>query len=314
VTVDIADAPMVEHLDDAAPLLHDPEALRRRAERDGYLYFRGLLPRDLVLGLRQQFVDILSEFGWLRAGTDPMDGVADREAVAEIDPDALAFCGVGIPREAYVAVQKLELFHAIAHLPQLISLYEMLFGEEVLVHPRHIARLMLPAPSFTPTPSHQDFTHVQGAKTFWTLWFPVGDVPLELGGLSVLSGSHYDGIYRYSANKGAGGLEAMICETDHEWHTAPMRAGDVLTFHSHTVHKSNPNRLPDLVRTSCDLRYQPASMEIEERSLKVHCDVATWDEVYEGWTNDRLKYYWRRNDLVFSEWDSSLVQTHRNIC
>jgi ectoine hydroxylase-related dioxygenase (phytanoyl-CoA dioxygenase family) len=173
---------------------------------------------------------------------------------------------------------------------------------------------MLPAPSFSPTPPHQDFTHVQGAKTFWTLWFPVGDVPLELGGLSVLSESNHDGIYRYTANSGAGGLESMICETEHAWHTAPMRAGDALTFHSHTVHKSNPNRVPDLVRLSCDLRYQPASMAVEERSLKVHCDVASWDEIYEGWTNDRLKYYWRRNDLVFSEWDPSLVQTHRNIC
>jgi hypothetical protein len=37
--------------------------------------------------------------------------------------------------------------------------------------------------------------------------------------------------------------------------------------------------------------------EIEERSLKPHMDVATWDELYQGWQNNNLKYYWRKRAL-----------------
>ena len=57
-------------------------------------------------------------------------------------------------------------------------------------------------------PPHQDFIHIQGSPNVWTAWLPLGDCAHDLGGLSLLVGSHKLG---------------------------------VLFFHSHTVHQRLPN-------------------------------------------------------------------------
>jgi hypothetical protein len=54
--------------------------------------------------------------------------------------------------------------------------------------------------------------------------------------------------------------------------------------------------------------------EIEERSLVPHFNVTTWEEIYPGWKNDRLKYYWKSRELRFSPWDASLMKDKEKIC
>ena len=65
-------------LEDSTPLLGDQERLRERASRDGFLFFRGLLPEDLVLPLRRSVLDYASRTGWL----DPGAGVGDAARAA----------------------------------------------------------------------------------------------------------------------------------------------------------------------------------------------------------------------------------------
>ena len=89
--------------------------------------------------------------------------------------------GTGVSEAAYLAIQKLELFHRLPHHPKLIRMYETLFGKAVLPHPRNIARLMVPSPGAVPTPIHQDFIHIQGTRNVWTAWIPFGDIPRALG-------------------------------------------------------------------------------------------------------------------------------------
>jgi hypothetical protein len=301
-------------LQDSSDVLDKKPLLAERVARDGYLFVRGLLPRDEVLGLRHDILEICRRYGWLRDGS-PLDaGIADLDAVNSIDPGALAFCGVGVPPEAYAEVQKLESFHCLAHNTSLVGLYETLFGSEVLVHPRNIARVMLPAATTSPTPAHQDYIHIQGTKNVWTSWVPVGDIPRELGGLSVLRGSNRDGLLPVKAAEGAGSLEVYLCNVDYEWVEHDYEAGDVLAFTSLTVHRAIPNRLRDRVRLSCDFRYQPADEPVEAKSLEPHCNVLPWERIYEDWTDDRLKYYWQEQDLAMADWDETVRWQKEKIC
>ena len=45
--------------EDSTPVLDRPEELRARADRDGYLFFRGLLPAEDVLEVRRQLLGIM---------------------------------------------------------------------------------------------------------------------------------------------------------------------------------------------------------------------------------------------------------------
>ena len=299
---------------DSTPLLEDPAALRARADEDGFLCFRGMLSRSLVLELRRQFLEVLARFGWLAQDGGMEGGLIDREAVDGEDPVAMVEQGVGINNAAYAEIQKLELFHSIPHTPKLIAFYEALFAEEVLVHPRPIARLILPASYNTPTPAHQDLLHIQGTPQAWTCWMPVGDCPREMGNLTLLHASHRKGLLSVSHVAGAGGLESHLCGDNLEWVEGDFEAGDILTFPSLTVHKALKPQVTDRVRLSCDYRFQPASQPIEGRSLLPHGEVITWDDIYAGWQSDELKYYWRRFDLDMAEWDESIRWQKDKIC
>jgi len=299
---------------DSTALLDSPDRLRARADEDGYLFFKQLLPKELLLEMRRQILEIVAAHGWLQPGSDLMDGIANLEAIAETDAREESLKYIGVTSDAYREIQSLELFHTIPHHPRLIALYETLFGAPVLPHPRHIARVLLPAPSFAVTPPHQDYMYIQGTHTFWTLWFPLGDCPIEMGNLSVLRGSHREGVLDVTTAAGAGGREAILCGKDYTWFQDNYECGDILTFPCHMVHKGLPNQLGNRIRISLDLRYQPAGDEIEEQSLVPHMKAATWEQIYSGWKNDRLKYYWKSKELRFSPWDPSLLQAKERIC
>jgi hypothetical protein len=295
---------------DLTPLLDHPELLCKQANLDGYMFFRSLLPKERVLGLRRQMMEIIDRHGLLDKDYDIMEGKAN---VGEVEKLELGRIDVGVSTEIYTEIQKLEEFHAIAHDPALLRVYTLLFGEEPMPHPRNICRMILPHFGITPTPPHQDFLHIQGTPSTWTCWFPIGDCSRELGGLAVLEGSHHNGMISVTENAGAGGLETILCGYNLEWATDEYYAGDVLIFHSQTVHKAIPRQIPGYVRLSCDFRYQPASEVIEPSSLLPHGPY-TWDELYEGWNDKSIQYYWKKHDFTFSPWDESIRWQKEKIC
>jgi hypothetical protein len=294
---------------DATALLDDPPTLRARAEADGMLFFRNMLPRDEVLQVRHDILGVCKQQGWV---TDDI-GTCDLDLINQL-PGQQIYGGAGIPHSVYGEIQKLESFHRIAHHPNLIRLYSTLFGKQVFVHPRNIARVILPHKDVAPTPAHQDFIHVQGATNTWTCWFPLGDCPIALGGLTVLRASHRSGIRHITKALGAGGAESQICGNEREWVQGDFAAGDLVTFPSLTVHKALPNAFKDRVRLSCDFRYQPADEPVEERSLKPHIGEITWEEIYAGWKRDDLKYYWKAQTPPLSPWDESVRWQKQRIC
>jgi ectoine hydroxylase-related dioxygenase (phytanoyl-CoA dioxygenase family) len=295
---------------DSTELLDTPEALRARADDDGYLFFRRLLPAADLDDLRSQMLEVVERYGWHRSG-----GAADEidvEAINRVPADEMRL-DVGVSIAAYCEVQKLEALHRLPHHPRLLAMFTALFGRAAFVHPRHIARMITPHDAMTPTPPHQDFPLIQGTPNAWTCWFPLSDCPREHGGLTVLRGSHRAGCLPVTATRGAGGIATQLCPGETDWVSGDFAAGDVLAFTGHAVHKALPRRSKHTMRLSLDVRYQPAGEAIEANSLLPHCAL-TWDQIYAGWVHDDLKYYWEPQSLTLSPWDDGLTKYGRRIC
>jgi hypothetical protein len=256
---------------DSRPLLGTSAELRARAKMDGYLFFRGLLPPADVLSVRRALLVEVGRSGWLDdAGSEDARVRSGVEPVLEGDDPAW--------RDFYVRAYRRPELHALNRHPILSGTFEALFGEAVLAHPRVIARVMFPNTSRFTTPPHQDHFHIGGTPETWTAWIPLGDCPVELGGLAIAIGSHQGGDFPVERAEGAGG-HAVACRPDWVWATGAFRAGDVLAFHSHTVHQADDNASRDCLRLSCDFRFQALSAPVDPSSLRPHRDWLTWEEV-----------------------------------
>jgi hypothetical protein len=296
--------PATRHLTSVSGALDRPSDLRARLDREGYLYFSGLLPPVEVFGLRHAILACCRDGGWLVPGSDVDDGRVDpAQACVEPEPAFLA---------VYRQVQRLEAFHSFAHQPALLGLIEALLGEPPLPHPAKIARLSFPQNVTHTTPAHQDYPFIQGTAQTFTTWIPLGDCPLELGGLEVDARTHVEGIRPHHLSLGAGAMGIDPATLPDRWLTTNYRAGDVLVFHSHTVHRARPNLTHDQLRVSVDFRYQARSLPIAEGNLTPHTGAVSWSEVYEDWASTELQYYWTNLDLNIVNADRSFVENRDN--
>jgi ectoine hydroxylase-related dioxygenase (phytanoyl-CoA dioxygenase family) len=267
----------------STPVLNDAGALREHMDRDGYLFFRTLVSADDVGTVYEDIAEICRKHGWM-----------DEEGNAIGEPNVEGSEPWG---PVYDDLQRLQSFHALAHHPRIVGVIESLVQEQVLVHPRNIARITYPRAEYFTTPAHQDFVHIQGTPVTYTVWMPLSDCPISLGGLAVLAGSHKLGILPAHQAPGAGGLGIDTSKLDYPWHTDDMQAGDTLIFHSFAVHRALPNLSGNRFRISTDTRYQGVSQPIVEDGLLPHYGRLTWDQIYEGWDREDLQYYWKRMDI-----------------
>jgi len=282
---------VVETFDDSTEILNDANALHTRANEAGYLFFRGLLPRGAVLAVRRELMKIARAHHLLKPDTDPLLGIA-REGL-------VCYEGCDEWRKWYVDMQQSRLFHALPHHPRLLDLFGKVFDEPALVHARNICRLVSPGTTQFTTPAHQDHIHIKGTPDTWTAWIPIGDCPAELGGLAVLPNSHRSGLLETRAAYGPGGVGVDV-PADKPWKITDYRCGDVVVFHSLTVHQGRDNRSVDRLRLSFDVRYQPMSHPVDPSSMEPHWPTLglTWPKIYARWpADDPLRYYWKRQPL-----------------
>lgn len=274
--------------------MNDPEELRHRISEEGYVFFKKLQDPDKLWTLRREMLTTMQEGGWLVAGTDPMDGIADiSNQCTEGDIEYT---------DVYHEVYKLEAFHRSGHWSEVVDMVEKIVGREVLPHPQKIARLWFPKYTAHTTPIHQDFVHFQGNFQTYTCWAPIGDCPIELGGLAVLPGSHkVNKVMEHHFSLGAGSLCVNEDELSGEWHSTNYEIGDTLIFPALTIHKALPNLTEDRLRVSLDNRYQAVDDPIAEHMLEPHLNIFNslqWEDVYRDWESDELKYYWKDHDLT----------------
>ena len=76
--------------------MNDGETLRARLAEDGYLFLRGLLPRDAILAVRARLLNKAAEGGWLAPDLPVAVGVANPAAACK-DPEPRYIIGVSRP-------------------------------------------------------------------------------------------------------------------------------------------------------------------------------------------------------------------------
>jgi hypothetical protein len=284
----------VEPYVDSTSLLLTPDQLRQRAAADGFLFFKGLIEPAALLEVRRQIMEICDRHGWLKEGSDILDGIS-KPGLAVIESGDKRW------QAFYNDVLKLRAFQGLALDGAMIAMLETLFGEKVLPHSRNICRLMFPQTQRFSTPPHQDHFYIGGSDETWTAWIPLGDCPTELGSLAVGRGTHTRGMMDVHEAEGAGG-QAVDTGADTVWCGGDFECGDVLILHSLTVHQGRDNLTQDRLRLSVDYRYQPRSHPVRADSLLPHMGWIDWDEAYAEWAaDDPLKYYWRDWDLNITE-------------
>jgi len=228
-------------------MLDDAPGLGREAADQGYLFFRRLVPVAEVLDLRARVLDVCREIGWLDDRVPIAHGVVRSAAQIGAYDD--------IWTSLQCRVLPLPEFGRLREHPTITAILTAIFHGPFLCERGDTCRVFSPASRKLTTPPHQDHFYVRGDTALWTVWFPLGDCPLELGGLAVLPGSHHAGLRPHrDENADKQGIDVG---PDFVWVSANYRCGDVLMFNSLTVHRALENRTPDCLRISVDFRYQP---------------------------------------------------------
>ena len=274
------------HVEDLTPgVLHD------QIESKGYAMIRGLIPHDTVRSVLADVTNVLSAAKWLKSTSDPLDRFPAPGA-AYGDPDPVF-------KWVYRDVFNLESFHALPHQTALRNVMKMLVGEDVLVHPKPIGRLIFPNCERLVVHAHQDYEFMGGDPEFFTAWIPLHDCPVQMGPLQILEGSHRFGIQTHQKENLHVPEIPIDAVAGDEWVSDHVNAGDVLIFHSLTVHAASPN-MSEQMRISLDCRFQDSCRVLNPSNLVFAGESGkSWERTYANWKSDRLQFYWKSVPLTF---------------
>lgn len=255
------------------------EALTARFKQDGYLFLKGFLDRAAVLDQRRRALTHLNHAGLLRTGVDPVPGIA-----AEVPAER------GEVNRRLMEYVRSAAFESFCMSPRLWQFMDRFVGGLSYLHKRKLLRHTLPNQAAS-TPAHYDLIYLRGGTDrLVTAWIPVGDVPLEMGGLVYLEGSHAvgvameaeftranaalsaeDRISAFNKNMTEGGwvskdLPDMAEKFDTRWLVANYEAGDVVLHSPFMIHAATLNESREgVIRLSTDIRYQNVADEIDAR-------------------------------------------------
>lgn len=252
----------------------DWDELRRRMDADGYLYLPGFLDRDQVTAVRREIAEQFQREGILDAAFPTEDMVIREGEQMYFRPDI----SNGNSR-----------LQSVIYSERMMEFYSGLLGEPAMHYDFTWFRAVGPGHGTYP---HCDVVYMgRGAREVYTAWVPFGDVPLHVGGLIVLEGSHrnqdlVEGYHQMDVDTacvnadrkselnaagfdGFGALDSSVPKVQARYRqrllTSPeFRMGDLLTFSIYTVHGALDNQARR-IRISSDSRYQRASEPADER-------------------------------------------------
>lgn len=270
----------------------DQQTLRERFQEWGYLYIKNYVDGDKCEQLMQAFTDILEPYISLDRGSKLP--VLNGDPFFETDP---------IWDEVYPKMQSLEEFHRFFHDTAALDLMKTVTGTEVFVYPMKMARISTPRKLGYETPPHQDAHSHNAGPTMAGFWVALHDVSENMGRVKVLPKSHKGGVRPVFATQGVGGVQCEIYPEETTWHVSNFERGDVLIFHSSTVHKAEPNTAENSVRLSVDTRFCDHGAAVYSSNLEPHhgwrIDGLDWDEIYKSWQHKEHQYYWKDYPNIF---------------
>jgi ectoine hydroxylase-related dioxygenase (phytanoyl-CoA dioxygenase family) len=246
--MEVLNGALVQPLEDATPFAADPVALQAAIERDGYLFVRGLVPPERVVGLRRLTLEHAQRMSWL----DPDAPVAQarvRRGVRVGDYQAADWMAL------QARAQTSEELWDVGDAPAVHRVLTSAFGRpSFLFLGMNTCRVVSPHPELASRP-HQDAHYVRMAGEFATVWVPLGDCPLSLGPLAVWPGSHRRGLRPHHGVGIVDGGVDLDSEAEAVWHTGHFALGDALVLTRHVIHRALPNSSEHTLRLSVDLRY-----------------------------------------------------------
>lgn len=254
------------------------EELREQYAAQGYLWLKGILDRDAVLAFRKYYFEMMLPTGIIAPGTDPAEGIASGQLSSRSLHDKLL-----------MELVRTAAYEAFCLDPRIWQFYDRFLGGPSYLHKRKIVRSSFPGATSN-TPAHYDLIYLRGGTaSVCTSWIPIGDIPVEMGGLVYLEGSDQLGrqmeaefavmnaelspeerINAYNKNMSEGGwvgkdLPAMADQFDTRWLIADYEAGDMVVHSAYMIHAATVNMHPSQIRLSTDIRYQRVRDEIDAR-------------------------------------------------
>lgn len=246
----------------------DAPALRERLNADGYLFFKGLGPKNKLQAARRDVAALLADAGWI----DPADPIAARWTGAGPYTE-----GEQPYMDVYRKIIHLESFKAVPEDDVFLSLINRIVGGEAMLHRLRIGRITFPSNTGQTTAAHQDFHYIRGTPQTYTVWQPLGECPIDLGPLAVLPASHTSGFLEHREDKSkkyaSMGLTDDQLPRHDRWLSNDFELGDFVLFHSYTIHKALANVTPDRLRLSTDNRFQKKGDAISAVSQGTHYNL-----------------------------------------
>ena len=257
---------LIGELPDSARLLDQPVVLRERLATDGFVYLKGVLDKAQVAAARCEVFERLLEVG-------------------EVLPPATAAIASGSSRRDELVADRGSFWKSVSEGPQLRALshggamahiMSTLLAAPARPHDYMFLRAGAPGRA---TGLHYDYPFFTRAHDqVYTVWLPIGDVPVTDGPLVVVEGSNryqdliepmigFD-VARDTTRKATLAQDAVSFARQRGARllTRGFAAGDMAVFGMYTLHGSLENHSPiNRVRLSCDVRWQAASLPVDER-------------------------------------------------
>lgn len=172
--------------------------LRRKYNEDGYIFLKGLIPREDVLTARRSYFDFMSPSGVLKPGTTSEQGIFDSAKSAAEFPgigagavggnqrpgDDRAATFVDRALDAHKQDWYKETFCKHPALSEFISKFSG-WGDDTLAIKRTLLRNNIPGTHAIGVHYDQIFLR-HGEPTAITAWVPMGDIKVNGGGLIYL--------------------------------------------------------------------------------------------------------------------------------
>ncbi|MEO8882033.1 MAG: phytanoyl-CoA dioxygenase family protein [Devosia sp.] len=253
--------------------------LKARYAEEGYLWLKWFLDPAAVMEFRGYVFRHLAESGLTASGADPRQGIL---GPGEVDKS--------LADRRLMALVRSTAYEGFCVQPRLSRFMDEFLNGLSYLHKRKIMRYTQPNTP-TATPAHYDLIYLRGGTShIVTAWIPIGDVPVEMGGLVYLEGSHRIGvdmekefsrnaadmtpeekINAYNKNMTEGGwvskdLPDMADRFNTRWLIADYEAGDVMLHSPYMIHASTTNvDVQNRIRLSTDIRFQNVDDEIDAR-------------------------------------------------
>jgi ectoine hydroxylase-related dioxygenase (phytanoyl-CoA dioxygenase family) len=280
---------LTDRLVESNDIIDDAEALRKRMQEDGYLLLRGFHDADTVRAARLDILKNLQKQGKLDESHPLEAGV-----IGEGNKGSLLGRTTDYESE-------LPNLLKVVNSQKIMDFFSFFLGGPSVTFDYKWPRAV-PHGEFTG--AHYDVVYMgRGSKNLYTMWTPLGDVPMELGSLAICLGSH-----RFEQLKGTYGevdvsrdqLQVgwfsndpveIVDKFGGRWATTDYKAGDLIIFGMYTLHMSTVNRT-NTYRTSCDTRYQLQSEPIDARFMGKNPVPPSADGVVRTTKIEQLREKW----------------------